>query len=143
MEGFEIKKSTRSIPAEYEDVQKIEVTKPKDGKDVALSSKEILARGFADSIPDMVDLAKDIVSIEKMKVATEGQVKLLEQKRKQLLDEAEAYTRKLNADTNKMISKSEQIRLTLEQVFTKAGDKMSGDDLARTISAIVESMSKI
>lgn len=139
MEGFEIQKSTRRIPTEYVDVQQVDVTRPANGN--SPSTGEIVARGFADNIPAMIDLAKDIVSIEKMKAATDGQVRILQEKRKELLDEAEAYVRKQNADTNKMISKGEQIRLTLEQVFSRVGDKMSGEDLAKTISTIVESMS--
>lgn len=139
MEGFEIQKSTRRIPTEYGEAQQVDVTKP--GNDKVSSTSEILARGFADNIPAMIDLAKDIVSIEKMKTATDGQVRVLQEKRKELLDEAEAYVRKQNADTSKMVAKGEQIRLTLEQVFSRVGDKMSGEDLAKTVSTIVESMS--
>lgn len=141
-EGFEIKKSTRTIPAEYEDVQQVEVTKSNNDPAKQPSTSQILAKGVVDNLPQMIELGKEIASIRKIKVMTDGEVKILEKKKQMLLADAEAYAIRKGADTKDAVTKMENTRKTLEMIFRNTDDRLSGEDLANVIKSVMENSPK-
>ena len=60
---------------------------------------------IADNFGNILELAANIVEIEKMKVQTDDVIRQMEEKRKDMVAEAESYAKRKNADTDSVIQK--------------------------------------
>lgn len=99
---------------------------------------------IADNFGRILDLASDIVEIEKMKVQSEAVLKQMEESRKNLLAEAEAYATKKNADTDSVIQKMQMVRDMMRDFYQYNNNaNLSGEDFSRIISSIVSEMGRL
>ena len=132
---FEIIQSRRNTPAV-------------DQGDVAVfhssQNNSLIGDAIADNFGQILDLASNIVEIEKMKVQSEAVLKQMEASRKNLLAEAEAYATQKNADTDSVIQKMQMVRDMMRDFYQYNNNaNLSGEDFSRIISSIVSEMGRL
>lgn len=99
---------------------------------------------IADNFGQILDLASNIVEIEKMKVQSEAVIKQMEESRKNLLAEAEAYATRKNADADSVIQKMQMVRDMMRDFYQYNNNaNLSGEDFSRIISSIVSEMGRL
>lgn len=99
---------------------------------------------IADNFGQILNLASNIVEIEKMKLQSEAVLKQMEESRKKLLAEAEAYAIKKNADTNIVIQKMQIVRDLMRDFYQYNNNaNLSGVEFSRIISKIVDDMGRL
>jgi len=92
--------------------------------------KDRLIGAFADNMPKIIELAKDIAEIRKIKVISNAIISELDKKKELLLAEAEVYVKKSSADSKAVIDKIEMVRLILREYYQyNAGNKVISDEL--------------
>ena len=144
MEGLTEIKSTRMAQAGEPETVIPEVvsgpiTKAKDIKPAELS----LGGAVAQNMDKIIGLASDIVEIRKIKANSAAEIARMEQARKNLIAEAEAYAKRKNADTNDTIAKMNIVRLMMQDFFNQNNQKMSGAEFKEIIASIVEQIGKV
>ena len=99
---------------------------------------------IADNFAQIVDIASNIVEIEKMKFQSEAVLRQMEESRKNLLAEAEAYVARKNAETDSVIRKMQIIKDMMRD-FYQYNDKgkLSGEDFSRIIKSICDEMEQL
>ena len=134
---FEIVQSRRKSPTVYQgDVI--------DSPCLSSQNNSRIGAAIADNFGRILDLASDIVEIEKMKVQSEAVLKQMEESRKNLLAEAEAYATKKNADTDSVIQKMQMVRDMMRDFYQYNNNaNLSGEDFSRIISSIVSEMGRL
>ena len=132
---FEIVKSKRNMPVvDQEDITIL----PSSSNDSRISD------AITDNFGQILDLASDIVEIEKMKVQSEAVLKQMEEARKNLIAEAESYAAKKNADTDSVVQKMQMVRDMMRDFYQYNNNaNLSGEDFSRIISSIVSEMGRL
>lgn len=102
--------------------------------------KEQLVLAVANNFETVLGLASEILEINRIEVQTEAIVKVLEEKKNLLIAEADVYVKKVNADTNAVISKVEMIRLMMQDYYKYGQDKMSGEEFSKVITEVIHQM---
>ena len=99
---------------------------------------------IADNFSQILDLAFNIVEIEKMKIQSEAVLKQMEETRKNLIAEAEAYATKKNADTDGITQRMQIVRDMMRDFYQYNNNaNLSGEDFSRIISSIVSEMGRL
>lgn len=131
---FEMVKSRRNIPSPKQD-------------DVTIISPRQNSRmedAIAENFGQILELASDILEIEKMKVQSDAVLRQMEESRKNLLAEAEAYATKKNADTNGVVQKMQTVREMMRDFYQyNNNSKLTSEDFSRIISSIVSEMGNL
>jgi len=96
-----------------------------------------LVDALADNMDSIIDLAKDIVDIQRMKVQSEALLKKMEEDRAMLRAEAEAYVMKKNADTKQIIDKMQSARELLKDFYNQ---KNTSGVTAEEFSILIKSI---
>jgi hypothetical protein len=97
----------------------------------------------ADHFDQILDLAANIVEIEKMRMQSQAVLKQMEESRKTLLAEAEAYAIKKNADTNDVVQKIQVVREMMCDFYQhNHRANLSGEEFSRIISSVVNEIGK-
>ena len=99
-----------------------------------------LAVAAADNFDRILDIAATIVDIQKMQVQADACICMLHEQRMMLKEEAEAYVKKLQAETSATINKAEAIRKMMNDYYYSGYDKLSGDEFSAIISNILDHM---
>lgn len=102
-----------------------------------------LANSIADNFGNILELAGDIVEIQKMKTQSNAVLEKMREDRKTLVSEAEAYAKKKNADTNSVVEKMKVIQEMMRDFYQQNNSSMSGEDFSKVISEIVTQMGRI
>lgn len=103
-----------------------------------------MSDAIADNFGQILELASGIVEIEKMKVQSAAVLKQMEESRKNLLAEAEAYATKKNADTDGVVQKMQMVRDMMRDFYQYNNNaNLSGEDFSRIISSIVSEMGRL
>ena len=131
---FEIVQSRRNIPT----VDQGDITVLPSSKD-----NSRIGDAIADNFGQILDLASNIIEIEKMKVQSDAVLKQMEESRKALIDEATAYAMKTNAETDRVVKKLQIIRDMMRDFYQYNNTKISGEEFSRTISDIINNMEKL
>lgn len=98
---------------------------------------------IADNFGQILNLASNIVEIEKMKVQSDVVIKQMEESRKTLIAEASAYAMKKNADTNQVVGKLQAIRDMMRDFYQYNNTNMTGAEFSRVISDLINNMEKL
>ena len=99
---------------------------------------------IADNFDQILDLAFNIVEIEKMKIQSEVVLKQMEEARKNLMAEAEAYATKKNADTDGVTQRMQIVRDMMRDFYQYNNNaNLSSEDFSRIISSIVSEMGRL
>ena len=75
------------------------------------ASKDKLVDGVVGSMPEIINLAGQLVDIKKINAESDAVVAEIEAKTEALRVETENYVKRVEADTNKTLSKTEQYRI--------------------------------
>lgn len=116
-----------------------EVLQPKQRGEV---EKVAPSKIMADNFPKILDLAKEMLTIERRKTEIEGAVKQMEQIRLTLIAEADAYAKKKIADTNDVVARFTIIRYMMQDFYAANTGSMTSEDFRAVITEIVQQMNK-
>ena len=131
---FEMVPSRRTTPA----VDQGDVTV------ISPTQNSRMGDAIADNFGQILELASGIVEIEKMKVQSAAVLKQMEESRKSLLAEAEAYATKKNADTDGVVQKMQMVRDMMRDFYQYNNNaNLSGEEFSRIISSIVSDMGRL
>lgn len=100
---------------------------------------DILANNF----DNILNLARDIVEIQKMKVASEACLAKMAEDRKRILEEAQAYATKKRADTASVVERMNVIRSMMQDFYAHSQGNLSGDDFCKIITEVVNQMGRV
>lgn len=110
----------------------------------SIKNNSLIEKSIADNLSQILNIASDIVEIEKIKVKSEAVIKAMTENRKNLLAEAEAYVKKINAETDRSIQKMQIIRDLMRDFYQYNNNaNLSGEDFSRIISSIVSEMGQL
>lgn len=120
-----------------------EVLLPEQTPGASSGVATLVQQTLADNFPQILSLAKDIVEIQKIQRQTDGEVRILEEKRKALLDEARAYVDKRHADTHDAVSRMNCIRDMLQD-FYRSNDRSSltSEDFRLIVCYAIENLGR-
>lgn len=96
-----------------------------------------------DTVPRLIDLVQSYLEIKKIREMSDAQIAQMREMRKALLDEAEAYVMKKQADTNAVIDQMEEVRLMMQDFYAHSDGKMSGDAFCKVMTEIVKQMNNL
>ena len=99
-----------------------------------------LANSVADNMGNIINLASDIVEIQKMKVQSDAILEKMKEDRKALMAEAEAYVMKKRVDTSSVIEQMRVIQDMMREFYQYNNSNMSGEDFSKIISDIITQM---
>lgn len=139
MDGFEIIESGTRTP----------VTTEKGNSTPAPSQKGTPTKGdkaldmLSDNFENILNLAGNIVEIEKMKVASDACLKKMAEDRKRILDEAQAYAIKRRVDTSSVVDRMNVIRSMMQDFYAHSQGNLSGDDFCKIITEVVNQMGRV
>lgn len=97
----------------------------------------------SDNFENILNLAGSIVEIRKMKVASEAYLKKMEEDRKRIVDEAQAYAMKKRADTNSVVDRMNVIRSMMQDFYAHSKGNLSGEDFCKIITEVVNQMGRV
>ncbi len=141
MEGLTEIKSGRS-PAVRPDPRDTDILVPERPQFPAAADRAINAA--ADNLPQILSIAEDLVELQKIRVQSEAVIKQMQEQRKMLTAEAEAYAKKKNADTKDVVDKMNVVRAMMNDYYQYSGNSnISGEDFRMIISDIVMNMNKV
>lgn len=93
-----------------------------------------------DNFGSILDLAYDITEICKMKVQSDAVINKMEQDRKTLLAEAEAYAIRKNVDTSSIIDKMKLVQEMMRDFYQYNNSNISSEDFSKIISEVINQM---
>ncbi len=127
---FEIVESKRNIPTVKKD----------NSTEISTDINNVMEDNFG----QILDLVSGIVEIKKMKVQATAILKQMEESRKNLLAEAEAYAIKKGADTDS-VTKKMQIVTNMMNDFYKYNNNanLSSNDFSQIITSIIKEMKEL
>lgn len=134
MNGLTEVNSSRSVQ-QYEDEVEV-VAEKKTPPEVSAQDKMFSA--VAENFDKILYIAENIVNIQAVRVKTKAQVELLEQERKNLLAEAEAYAIKKNQDTIHMVKKLEIFRDVMNAFINSPHPNMTVEEFRETLKFAME-----
>ncbi len=102
------------------------------------ASKDKLVDGVVGSMPEIINLAGQLVDIKKINAESDAVVAEIEAKTEALRVETENYVKRVEADTNKTLSKTEQYRILLNDFYKNNNGAMSGEVFAEIMKNIIE-----
>ena len=102
-----------------------------------------LAGAAAENFGRILDVAATVVEIQKMQVQADACIGMLREKRLMLAQETEAYVKKMNAETNRVVSKAEVIRHMMHDYYIYGQEKMSSEDFSKIISDMLDRMGEL
>ena len=125
---FEIVTSSRKLPVEY--------TPNGLGMDN-------LVNAAANNFDRILDIASSIVETRRMQVQAVACIHMLEEKRKTLVAEAEAYVKRVRTETDATVNKAEVIRRMMQDYYRSGRNSLTGDEFSRIISDVLNHMGEI
>lgn len=137
MKGFEKVESGRRMPVNTDVMTptSIDQNTPTKG-DKAMDM-------LSDNFSNILKLAGDIVEIRKMQVASDACLKKMEEDRKRILVEAQAYAERKRADTSSVVERMNLVRAMMMDFYAHNNGSMSGDDFCKIIKEVVNQMSRL
>ncbi|MHB9291410.1 hypothetical protein Holit_00486 [Hollandina sp. SP2] len=140
---FKLVKSTRSMPVSGDSGSSSPLRKNQEIVDALATNfhrtLETADKEFS-AFNNIVNLTKDIIAIEKIKVQSDIILKKMEEARRILLANAEAYVQKKNADTKNIVDRMRMIQDLLRDFYTfnqKNPSGLSGDNFTRIITELL------
>ncbi len=129
MKGFELTNSTRNL--ELSD---------NTGNN---QYRDKLGDAVAENFDKILDLASDIVEIRKMKMQSDAMIAHMQETRKQLLAEAEAYCMKKEKDTKDVVEKMSRVREMMNDFYRQKDAPLTSEDFCTIITEVVNQMCRL
>lgn len=118
------------------------ITSPQNDTNSA-NTPQTITQAAAQNFGKILDLAGSVIEIKKMKVASDALLAKMEEDRKQLLAEAEAYVEKKNADTRSIVERMNVIRLMMQDFYQQSNQQITSEDFRQIITSIVDQMGRM
>ncbi|VDN47241.1 conserved protein of unknown function [Petrocella atlantisensis] len=102
-----------------------------------------LQDALADNMGNIIELAKDITDINRMKVQSDAILAKMAEDRKMLITEAEAYVLRKNVDTKNTVDKMRVVQDLLRDFYTynkNGSSNLTGEEFTKVISDILNTM---
>jgi HJR/Mrr/RecB family endonuclease len=113
-------------------------------KQVNIPSKgDIAMNMLSDNFGNILNLVSNIVEIKKTVVISDTILKKMEEDRKRLETEAQAYALKMGADTTAVVERMNVIREMMNDFYKHSNDKLTSEDFREIISEVVLQMGRI
>ena len=138
MEGIEKLETSSRLPAKKAETAPVSNQQPK-----ALTKGDKAMDMLSQNFGRILDLAGEMIEIRKLKEVTEAQLMLMEENRKQLIDEANAYAIKKRADTDSVVGRMTIIKEMMQDFYVHNNGQMTGEDFCKIITEIVNQMGRI
>lgn len=139
---FEVRKTTRRMmDNKIEHVTGEVVDNQKNNS--SISGKDQLLGAVADNFDRIVDIASSIVEIERLNAEADAHIRELEEQRKMLSEEADAYVKVLNAKTHNTVSKAEVVRQMMKDYYIHGKDGLSGEEFSKIITDVIAKIGDI
>lgn len=107
------------------------------------NASDKLINTVADNFGNILNLANDIVEIKKMSVQSEAIISKMKEDRANLIAEAEAYSKRKNADTTSVVEKMKVIQSMMKDYYQFNNSNMTSEDFSKVITEIVTQMGRI
>lgn len=131
---FEVVPSRRATPT----------VKSDDGPIIPASRGSRLEDAVADHFGQILDLAAGLVEMEKMKVHSDSVIREMEATRKTLLAQAEAYAKRINADTDAVVRRMQIVREMMRDFYQyNTNVNLTDEVFSKIISSIVSEMGRL
>lgn len=95
---------------------------------------------LADNAGRMLDLAMEIVDIKRMQLQTDAYVGILRERTRAMREEADAYVKRLGAETDSVVRKVEIIRNMMMDYYKEGNTNLSGEVFAEIMEVIISGM---
>lgn len=95
---------------------------------------------LSDNFGNILNLVSNVVEIQKMKEVSEACLKKMEEDRKRLETEAQAYALKMGADTTAFVERMNVIREMMNDFNKHSNGKLSGEEFCKIITEVVKQM---
>lgn len=102
-----------------------------------------LGDAVAENFDKILDLASDIVEIRKMKIQSDAVIAHMQETRKQLLTEAEAYCMKKEKDTKYVVEKMSIVRGMMNDFYRQKDAPLTSEDFCKIITEVVNQMCRL
>lgn len=142
MKGLEIVENIENEVASTPVYSPTKITIPQNGGTSA-NPPQTITQAAAQNFGKILELAGSMIEIKKMKVASDAYLAKMEEDRKQLLAEAEAYVEKKDADTKSIVERMNVIRLMMQDFYQQSNQQITSEDFRQIITSIVDQMGRI
>ena len=98
-----------------------------------------------DNMGSMIEIAKDLVDIKKMKVQSDAILAKMAEDRKMLVAEAESYALRKSIDTKSVIDRMRMVQDLLRDFYSynqKNDSALSGEEFTKIISDVLNTMER-
>jgi hypothetical protein len=113
-------------------------------KQVNTPSKGDIAMGMlSDNFGNILNLVSNVVEIKKMEVVSEALLKKMEEDRKRIETEAQAYALKMGADTTAVVERMNVIREMMNDFYKHSNGNLTSKDFCEVITEVVKQMGRI
>lgn len=130
MSEFEMVENTRMEPVEVRTER-------------VATNKDKIVSAAADNFDKILNLATDIVELEKMNLQSKAVIAKMAEDRKMLMVEAEAYAVKKQADTDNMIAKMDFIRDMMKDFYQQSNEKITGEEFSKIMTSVINNIDKL
>lgn len=107
------------------------------------NKSEAIVNSIVNNFPKILDIVSDIIEIEKRKTESEAIIKKMEEDRKMLLAETEAYVKRKQADTHQILGKMEIIRVMMKDFQQHAPSNLTGGQFSEIITKFIDKLDKM
>lgn len=98
---------------------------------------------LSDNFGNILNLVSNVVEIKKMEVVSDALLKKMEEDRKRIETEAQAYALKMGADTTAVVERVNVIREMMNDFYKHSNGNLSSEDFCKIISEVVNQMGRI
>ena len=113
-------------------------------KQVNIPSKGDIAMGMlSDNFGNILNLVSNVVEIKKMKEVSKALKEKMEEDRKRIETEAQAYVLKMGADTTAVVERMNVIREMMNDFYKHRNGNLTSEDFREIISEVVLQMGRI
>lgn len=98
---------------------------------------------LSDNFGNILNLVSNLVEIGKMVVVSKVLLEKMEEDRKRLETEAQAYALKMGADTTAVVERMNVIREMMNDFYKHSNGNLSGEDFCKIITEVVTQMGRI
>lgn len=142
MKGLEIVENIENEVASTPVYSPTKIAIPQNGGTSA-NPPQTITQAAAQNFGKILELAGSMIEIKKMKVASDAYLAKMEEDRKQLLAEAEAYVEKKDADTRSIVERMNVIRLMMQDFYQQSNQQITSEDFRQIITSIVDQMGRM
>ncbi len=102
-----------------------------------------MMNAVADNLGNIINLANDLVEIQRMKVHSDAILEKMKEDRANLIAEADVYAKRKNADTSSIVERMRVIQEMMKDFYQYNNSNMTGEEFSKVISDIITQMGRL